>query len=191
MIKFSVFWTLICLAVPAALAQTHILKTDLIRPVRGLVSLAYERKINGLITWQFAIDRGTYQKETVYYHEDYKLKGFSFTPEFRIFPIYKRDEAPMGIFVGAAIRYAFLRERIYDSVYGAYRSNRGNILNYGIEAGYKFNANKLIIEVLGGFGGGQVMNFESMPNSLWIFHDIRKDEAKFYRLELAIGYMFK
>jgi hypothetical protein len=172
------------------LGQDNVVKTDIIRPIRGLVGIAYERKIDKIFTIQLAFDAGTYREGSVYFHNDYQLKGFSILPEFRVYPMTKKSAAPLGVFGGLAFRYAFMDETMVDPFTSVEFANSGHIYNYGFELGYKYAIQKFIVEVLGGFGGGQMRNFKPMPYQLWQYQDIRKDELEFYRLELSLGYIF-
>ena len=171
-------------------AQTHVLKSDLVRPIRGLFSIGYERRLNDLFSVQLGVDGGRYQEGSKFFDKDYKLKGFSFIPEFRVYPFQGSRKAPLGVFIGGAFRYAFMKEEMYDPFASVSRTNSGHIYNYGLELGYKYQIQKLVLEVLGGFGGGRVRNFQPLPYQLWVYQEIRNEETEFYRLELSFGFIF-
>lgn len=171
-------------------AQTHVIKSDLVRPVTGLFSLAYERRLNDLFSIQLAADAGRYQEGSKFFDKDYQLRGFSFIPEVRMYPFQGSRKAPLGVFVGAAFRYAFMKEDLYDPFASVSLKNSGHIYNYGLELGYKYQIQKLVLEVLGGFGSGRTRKFQPLPYQLWTYHDLRNEETEFYRLELSFGFIF-
>ena len=175
---------------PDVSAQNHVIKSDLIRPVSGLFSLAYERRVNDLFSVQLGADIGRYQEGSKFFDKDYQLRGFSFIPEIRMYPFQASRKAPLGVFVGAAFRYAFMKEDMYDPFASVSLKNSGHIYNYGLELGYKYQIQKLVLEVLGGFGGGQTRNFQPLPQQLWVYHELRNEETEFYRLELSFGFIF-
>jgi hypothetical protein len=171
-------------------AQTHVIKSDLVRPIRGLFSIAYERKLNDLLSVQLCVDGGRYQEGSIFFDKDYQLRGFSFIPEVRMYPFQGSRKAPLGVFIGGAFRYAFMKEEMYDPFASVSRTNSGHIYNYGLELGYKYQIQKLVLEVLGGFGSGRIRNFQPLPYQLWVYQEVRNEEIEFYRLELSFGFIF-
>jgi hypothetical protein len=184
---------ILCSALYAgAIAQSNIIKTDLIRPLRGQYFLGYERKLTSLISVSFGMEAGDYASTSINGFTDYKLSGFGIIPEVRCYPLNKRRGAPLGFFTGIAFRYAFFNETYYPYPFSgpARSTNEGNVFNYGIDAGYKFRIGRVGIEVLGGLGGGVFSGFDEFKSSSMPYSYLHEDEKHFYRVELSVGYLF-
>lgn len=181
-----------------ATGQDRIIKADLIRTINGIYGLTFEHKLNSLFSGQIGIETGRYEEESVFFDRDYELKGFSVLPALRIYPLKgllgeqtgKAVTAPFGFFIGASLRYALMRERMLDPYSAQPRENRGQIYNYGVEAGYKYAISRLSIEATGYLGDGQVRGFDPMPNPFWAYYEFRNEQTSFYRVELSLGYSF-
>jgi len=185
---------IIGLVISSAAAQSNVIKADIIRPLRGVYGITYERRLSKFLSGQAGFDFGDYASTSINGQKDYSLTGVALLSEVRYYPFWKRKPNPFGVFTGIAARYVWAKEKYHDPFVGNPNAvyNEGNILNFGIEAGYKFKLKRFCIEVLGGAGTGEVLNFDvyrdaQIPPS---YRKVRNDESKQYRLELNVGYIF-
>lgn len=190
--KIGVLLLLYCGFCSISAAQNNVIKTDLIRPLRSQYSLAYERKLGSFLSVQLGVEAGDYATTSLNGFTDYTLSGFGVIPEVRWYPFNKRRGAPLGFFTGIAFRYASFKEEYYaDPFSGAFKdTNEGNVFNYGIDAGYKFRARRIAIEILGGLSGGTLSNFDEVKSARIPYSHLHEDEKHFYRIELSVGYLF-
>lgn len=184
---------LLCVALcSGAPAQNNVIKTDLLRPLRGQYFLGYERRLTSLISVSLGVESGRYASASINGFTDYKLSGFGIIPEVRCYPFNKRRGAPLGFFTGIALRYASFNEVYYPVPFStsARHTNEGNVFNYGVDAGYKFRVRRVAIEILGGLGGGVLSGFDELKSSRIPYSHLHEDEKHFYRVELSVGYLF-
>lgn len=184
--KIPSFLILICCLALQTWAQYNVIGVDLAGSLRGKYSLTIERSFSDKITGRILIESGVYKKMSPTPNDKYRMTGFGVIPEVRYYLFSGKRIAPKGLFAGAAVRYARFEES-YNQI-----SQNGNIINAGLDLGYKFIYKHFSVEALFGANVGRISTGDKFAEaSVPMFYAaVKDDEKKFLRGEILIGYVF-
>jgi hypothetical protein len=173
---------------PVFAQYNSVLKSNLSQPLyRPVYGLSFEHAINQKLSVLLSVEGGRYQGSRR--NDDYETRGAGIVVEGSYYPL-ARHKAPKGLFLSLACRYVRLKG-------GEYWSNpniKGGATSVGIAVGYKYVYRRFAFEAVMGRAIGATWGRSSAylkSADLWDFY-VRsfKNEAKFYRGELSIGYAF-
>lgn len=170
-------------------AQYNAFKLDAFGALRSRLGISYERSVGRHFSALLTFERARYATGQTNQQEVYKLSGYGFIPEVRYYPFTGNKPAPLGLFVGGAFRYAPLKEAYVPAGVQV----TGRVMNAGLNAGYKFNHQQALIEVLAGYGAGQLGGFDPGKRQQIdpFFAETPLAGMKdFFRFEISVGLVF-
>lgn len=170
-------------------AQTNVVSVDIF----GLLlqdrkSISYERSFRSKFSVRLSYENQKYIKGAENGQTVYEVRGKGVIAEFRFYPSYSKKSAPLGFYLGSSFRNIGVTETYSP----ASMEFTGNVFNYTIISGYKFNFDRAIIEVLAGYGSGQVRGLDDPRRSqIAPFTDNTIDQLKAnFRFEISLGFYF-
>jgi hypothetical protein len=162
-------------------------------------NLFYERTINNTISIGFDVEYGRYEYSTTEtsgsIQNEYQITGWGFSPELRIYPFGKINNAPKGFFLGSYFKYYLLKDKYseYNStsydLEMIYSNNDLSAYGFGFDTGYKFGGSNFIFEPLLGYAFGKTSNFV-MDSRNKLTDDPFPIWTLFLRIEARIGFCF-
>jgi hypothetical protein len=170
-------------------AQYTAFKLDGFGALQGRLGLSAERSFGRHFSALLTFESARYATGERNQQEVYKLSGYGFIPEVRYYPFTGNKPAPLGWFVGGAFRYASLKEAYAPA--GVQLT--GRVINAGLNAGYKFNHQQALIEVLTGYGAGQLSGLDPVRRQQidpFFAGSTLAGMKDFFRFEISVGLVF-
>jgi hypothetical protein len=172
----------------SVLAQYNsVLKSNLYQPFyRPVYGLSFEHAVNQKLSFLVSVEGGRYQISW-----QGGIRGAGVVGEGRYYPL-TRHKAPRGLFLSVACRFVRLKGVEYRQ--SPILKIEGGAMGAGIAVGYKYVYKRFAFEVMMGSGVGTAWGrgsaYLNNPD-LWDFYvNSFKNEAKYNRVELSIGYAF-
>jgi hypothetical protein len=168
--------------------QHHVIKFDLVSPLSNKIKVAYESTFSENLSGQITFQSGELATATYNSSAEYILSADGVIAGIRGYPFLGK-KAPFGFFIGAGFRYLRYTESFN---FPGSQISWGKIYNFGLDAGYKFNYRRFCLEILGGYGIGDVKTKDEwreyrIPER---YLGLVNDEKNFLRVEVSVGFVF-
>ena len=168
-------------------AQTNVVSVDIFGLLRDRKGISYERSFRNKFSARLSYENQRYSYGERNGQTVYEVRGKGVIPEFRFYPFNSKKPAPLGFYFGSSFRYICVTETYSP----ANVELTGNVFNYTIISGYKFNFDRVVIDLLAGYGSGQVRGFDDPKRSQIdpFYSDNTIDNLKGnFRLEISFGF---
>lgn len=171
------------------LAQTNVVSVDMFGFLRGRKGISYERSFAKKFSARLSYENQRYSYGERNGQTVYEVSGQGVIPELRFYPFNGKKPAPLGFYLGTSFRYIGVTETYTP----ADIELSGTTFNYTIISGYKFNHDRLVFDLLAGYGSGQVSGLDEQKRSQidpFFSEDTINDLKGNFRLEISFGLYF-
>ncbi len=173
----------------SGMAQTNVVSVDMFGLLHGRKGISYERSFKTKFSTRLSYENQRYSYGETNGQTVYQVRGEGVIPELRFYPFFNKKPAPLGFYFGPSLRYI----RVTESYTPTNIKLSGTVFNYTIISGYKFNLDRLVFDLLAGYGSGQVSGLDGKRRSKIdpFYSDDTIDDLKGnFRFEISMGFYF-